>query len=58
MPPRHSVQAAVVVFADDVARRDLARLDRHRLVTTRFFFGVVAHLDMAAGQSPCGTDDR
>jgi hypothetical protein len=40
-----SVQAAVVVFADD-ARRDLARLDRHGLVD-HALLGVVAHFDVA-----------
>jgi hypothetical protein len=43
VPPRG---AAVVVFADD-ARRDLARLDRHRLVDHALLLGVVAHLDVA-----------
>src|SRR6187399_3402893 len=38
------VKATVVVFADD-ARRDLARLDRHRLVDDALLLRVVAHLD-------------
>ncbi len=41
-----SVQASVLFFADD-AGRDLARLDRHRLVHHAARLGVVAHLDVA-----------
>jgi hypothetical protein len=39
-------ESAVVVFAHD-ARRDLARLDGHRLVDHALLLGVVAHLDVA-----------
>src|SRR6266581_2368243 len=39
-------QVAVLVLADD-ARRDLARLDRHRLVDDALLLRVVAHLDVA-----------
>src|SRR5438093_917456 len=44
-----SLETAVVFFADD-ARRDLARLDRHRLVDDALLLGVVAHLDMTRGR--------
>ena len=40
------MQAAVVVFADDT-RRDLARLDRDRLVDDALLVGVVTHFDVA-----------
>ena len=41
--------SSVVVFADH-ARRDLARLDRDRLVNDAFLFRVVTHLDVTGGR--------
>src|SRR5882724_5531126 len=44
-----SMQATVVVFTND-ARRDLARLDRDRLIDDALLLCVITHLDVAGGR--------
>jgi hypothetical protein len=51
-------QTAIVVFADH-ARRDFARLDRHRLIDDALLFsGRNASRHSRRPGSPCGTGDR